>query len=1657
MANNQTKIQIGMHANVTAGFDPTWIPGDNGHTGLFQTPSQPLIPQDYLITPEPIDWGFPKISLHDTAEDLLSCLFPYKIVHPAGEMQDAEIAAGALLIGDRDRESAVNKLSDTLGIPLGAQGYGFAIIQLRHEMSNQAKHASVASGIHIFARPKIANPEYGITEDFRQDLVKIRPLVSDTENFDPANMTPKNAQQVIDLFQKWGSHYISSITPGGMIFQVLAFNSDRYDKVKNSFNGNDFTGTHAFNFMQFTAPVNGDFGYVSNFGKILSMNGDPALQAALTAKEWNDPKWAGNDSIFAPWSNDKGFQNTLAQKYTASGPIAFELTGITLFAEYNRRNTIKRVAKGIMIQKFGNAVKPHFESYSSFNSQTVIPQSEIKGLVTTIATPVISTYLPKLDMADLQFVAADTVEKFSLCSNLLISTAGSPVQLPGNDIAIIVQVASFESENDFKSIQLSDAGFKQYQISAGEFFGCLQISNTTGDQRVTVLDGLTYEFGDPDLAINRNTVKVVTDIRMAPSPDLVARQKDNISFSYAFADSVLAGNPAPLSGSGKSPGTREFVLEAMNWLGTILLKNPDSDLLSIRMRALDAVRMARYPQNGTYVPILPPERYKEAAASIMDYIDEIKKKVSDYQQQIRDRKTQELVINVGKALNNNIIESGRLLSDFVQANIAQQNDLTGYYATIISQKQSKLEELNSSINKLQINVTEQQQEVNTAIDDYKTAIHDWTITEEINIGLEVAGALFTIAEAIVMPENAAEEATQLVKVFKKIKKILEVLEKTYKVYESINAAAHEISDANDALGDLSDTDLDISSNTTWDEMSANFSTIIEETPKEIVDPKVKLKVAFNILVLRGKALMAAKSDATQLARDIYNQQRLQEITKAQQNRFDQIQTSLKPENTPNLDPLKLDLAGMTGSLMFIWSQMLGILVRTFIQQDQALQYQYLQPATPITSFDLLSMKGAVVTQSRNTLAAQQKLGEIQFPTTAPIPVSIDIPVEKLKEGNVYALPVCLDNVAFIKYMDVRVKSVMLNVKGSVAVDSKTFFVRLQYDGNPFYDRTPAGNPVVFNTPSRARDYEFEVGSNSPAFTDGGDTWSDGVSNITPFSNWYISFPVDLNKGILFSGVTINITLSFTLRAGIMDSFHKPSFARSMAIITPGAVNLPPLEELVSNMAGKTVVNNWDVVFNMSLDKIQKALNKQFDELKSNTAYGGKISCTSTSQVTLHITAHQKFELQYAYPKMTFDPHDSQQVSLTIPVTSGSVTNGSSMDGGTVQWDPPVNVDPGASVTALVPLSLLTGKVTPGQGDANKVYSVGIDFSKGSFTSSNLEVQGDDMGKAAFNDALKDYFMDHEITFILSSLDTNKIATLDDMRPNQFVFKTLITPNNSILQLFISTGTRPALDPSLAFLNNLPEPIPLGSDCSLIISNKLFFNTILENSLNKKGWSLQGVIDPVTKQYSTEYTGGVLVGRPDLSPMDLTWNDNGGLFVIQNNERYSVENGIVTLAIKGSTLAPAKPAYSGLIFSCSAKQTIPFIQDYWRTSDGLHKLTTFSSEFMLEIAANIEMTIKGSDLDQDLEFVFAPGTTHDYITGHLSGGGPCSSDDVQATFNQQLKAQLPDQIISQLNSPFSDVSMFALKNLLFPGDNFITLQFLRLPGDLLITGVFNDVK
>src|SRR6185503_17202737 len=133
----------------------------------------------------------------------------------------------------------------------------------------------------------------------------------------PTRLTAAQAQQCLDVFSQWGTHFVSRISVGDLIFQVFCYRSAQYATVKREFASNDFSGYNAVNFASLTTDANtGTHGFVAVFGKITCMSGDPAVQQSIASGQWRDLKWTGGDSILAPVLNGQsGFSMASLQAF----------------------------------------------------------------------------------------------------------------------------------------------------------------------------------------------------------------------------------------------------------------------------------------------------------------------------------------------------------------------------------------------------------------------------------------------------------------------------------------------------------------------------------------------------------------------------------------------------------------------------------------------------------------------------------------------------------------------------------------------------------------------------------------------------------------------------------------------------------------------------------------------------------------------------------------------------------------------------------------------------------------------------------------------------------------------------------------------------------------------------------------------------------------------------------------------------------------------------------------------------------------------------------------------------------------------------------------------------------------------------------------------
>ena len=381
------------------------------------------------------------------------------------------------------------------------------------------------------------------------------------------------------------------------------------------------------------------------------------------------------------------------------------------------------------------------------------------------------------------------------------------------------------------------------------------------------------------------------------------------------------------------------------------------------------------------------------------------------------------------------------------------------------------------------------------------------------------------------------------------------------------------------------------------------------------------------------------------------------------------------------------------------------------------------------------------------------------------------------------------------------------------------------------------------------------------------------------------------------------------------------------------------------------------------------------------------------------------------------------------------------------YDKPTPIGTTATLLAVIKIGQVKGLVN---NNAN-ILSVVLDMQKGTFEAKNIEIEMNDEQRIAFSDAVKAYFVNHPVMFIINSLDLTGIATLMDLKPNQFLFKAFKSQSgNEMLQLFIQTNNREAFNYSQTFISpDVPDPIPEGSESSLMINSRIFFGSVLPQSLTS-GWTFKGNNpNNTTIAWNGSFSGGKVQGDVDLSSLNSSTGSQGGV----SYTTYSPSGGNpVSWSIDGMTIDSGKDGK--MTMNYNKKNVFYFDRSYkfcGMFGCGSPSVSKLSTDITLSIVASLPTEIGGSGRDQTVKINLSGKSVA--VDARTSGGGPCGSDDLQAQVNKQLQATLPNQVTSKINVSFKDVSVFALKNLLFPSKNYLNLQSVYVPGDLLILGKF----
>ena len=143
-----------------------------------------------------------------------------------------------------------------------------------------------------------------------------------------------------------------------------------------------------------------------------------------------------------------------------------------------------------------------------------------------------------------------------------------------------------------------------------------------------------------------------------------------------------------------------------------------------------------------------------------------------------------------------------------------------------------------------------------------------------------------------------------------------------------------------------------------------------------------------------------------------------------------------------------------------------IMASTLVIQDSALQYEYLQQSGPVGTFSFFNLQLAILSQAQHI---NKGLTVQPTPMIQQEPIVFEVHgvlAEDLTNGNSFAFSIDLNKREFSSYNYVRIESIEAEIGGIASTKGGQYYIELQFDGHPFWDRGFNGEPLTFQTVSR---------------------------------------------------------------------------------------------------------------------------------------------------------------------------------------------------------------------------------------------------------------------------------------------------------------------------------------------------------------------------------------------------------------------------------------------------------------------------------------------------------------------------------------------------------------------------------------------------------------
>ncbi|MFA6372797.1 MAG: MAC/perforin domain-containing protein [Methanothrix sp.] len=966
---------------------------------------------------------------------------------------------------------------------------------------------------------------------------------------------PTKAALFLEFFNKYGTHLVSEIEVGDMMYQVFVYDRDVLQKIEKRLGGKNKTGIDVISFQQYTQPKPQYGGYSKYAGTLNLASNDLAFNA-MRSKFRDIANWI-ESSIFVAIRKENEY--LLAQLQHVI-PISCNLTSLSAFIkrenghdnhDRNVESAFHEIFRNALYQKYGRNINPEFPELKLPFDYAKIYQAFHPPFVSTVSTSSITINQIHVDLERIVTLNPENVKNLFVFADII--EIHKDVKLPGSNITILCRkFISHTEQSRAPIIYLSENGSNSFKFYCQKFDGVADIINDkTGEHRL-----ISHGQSMRTVTKEDGQTTVVFEDSHDINPPLALLQQIGDRTLYTL------GLPLQSAQCIMNYPPSDDALTVANlfvcWLTDILKSatETDRDLLTVRAQALLLDRSEKnLPGGPLSVPYLTYEAYKPAIDKMIEKVSAFHEELGKTTALIQAKKSEEKRYADEVELNRNIQQMGEFL---IKQNIAisdKEKDVVEYHNKVEAQQLTMLNDVTDKEKNLWRDLQAQQKVLTIAGPELKGYIAAYVMEQELQMIIQLAAAIGSLfAGGAGIKSITALDLKGIEKIMRQIDSAVKIIDGISKIYGAVDittqtaiAAANGLSDVtlSKALNELSALD--------WTEFDAQVYANLAPLTGKVPYANTYLKEA-KILSARGRAWLDAASQVSKLQYEIMLNKWQKDISQRESKRLDSLNGIISQRDFTPQDAEQIDLFELGSIYQSHEERVILKLVKTLALQDAALQYYYLQSPSQITSYDILSLKDMMANQAEESVRVMESFPSKPSDLKKPfVWILKDIKISRLlddgthpsdsqisrddylkysKGGYDFEIPIDIESI--INYVRVRILEIKMVVNGIHSTKSGKVNLRLTTAAHPFYDRNLRRETISLNAVQQSFEYVYDLKtgececSNKPS-----GEFAKFFMKMTPFTRWRICLPMSEhseNVGITFDGETVDITLQFYLEA-----------------------------------------------------------------------------------------------------------------------------------------------------------------------------------------------------------------------------------------------------------------------------------------------------------------------------------------------------------------------------------------------------------------------------------------------------------------------------------------------------------------------------------------------